>query len=120
VTVTAETPRALLEQFRELAEEFRRAARDGDLERMDDLLGRRRTLADGLARAKAPRGAAERAERAELVEAILALDREAEAALRAHQAEIGDALVELSGGRRGLVGYGAGAGSGGKWIDERG
>ena len=115
-----DSPRALLERFHELADGFRRAAQDGDLETMEDLLGQRRALAEGLARSEQPRTEADRAERTQLVDAILAMDREAEEALRAHQTEIGGALVGLSEGRRGLAGYGAGAGSGGKWIDERG
>jgi hypothetical protein len=118
--VIEDSPRALLERFRTLAEGFRHAARNGDLETMEDLLGQRRALAEGLARVESPRSEADRAEATRIVDAILDLDREAEEALRAHQAEIGGALVGLSEGRRGLTGYGAGARSGGKLIDERG
>ncbi len=44
MTVSTGSCRVLLERFRDLAERFRGAAREGDLETMEDLLGQRRTL----------------------------------------------------------------------------
>jgi hypothetical protein len=118
MSVSAPSVRDLLESFRDLAGEFRSAAHTGDLEAMERILARRRSVLDRLSAARGD--GSDRTAHAEIVESILALDREAEELLAGRRDEIGATLMEISEGRRGLTGYAAGRSSGGNRIDERG
>ncbi len=112
-----------LEHFHSLACEFRDAARDGDLPRMDALLAERRGLVANWGQPgpdRRPAGGDETRRRRELLEAILNLDREAELHLAAFREEAKEELSRLEEARRGLAAYGGGAPRAAKWIDARG
>jgi hypothetical protein len=104
-----------LRRFRDLAEEFRRAARSGDAEGMGAILAERRALLGTLTG-----GGGSDPARAAALREILDLDRESEAILERRRGEIRDELLALGRGKRGLHGYGAGTAGASKWIDERG
>lgn len=110
-----------LETLERLAREILDAAREQDLEAVDERLGLRRPLLDRLARVVAV--SAEHGEGAtrvrERLAAILDVDRESERLLDAGRAELEAKLGEIAQGRRGLRGY-AGRSPGATRVDERG
>lgn len=111
-----------LDSLERLATQIRDAARDGDLDALDERLRRRRALLDRLAdrvqKDDPPSTPAEGA-RARLA-AILEIDRDAERFLEEGRAALVTRLGAIADGRRGLRGYAAGTGGQGKRVDERG
>ncbi|MCA9751597.1 MAG: flagellar protein FliT [Gemmatimonadetes bacterium] len=108
-----------MNRFRELAQDFRAAAVEGDLERMESVLGRRQQLLGELERLRRETPPSGRAAFHSVVEEILAEDRASEESLLSWRDRLGEALAETTRGRRGLEGYGALHSGAGKWIDER-
>jgi hypothetical protein len=111
-----------LEKFRTLASRFRDAAARHDLPTMEDILATRRNLLERIAaRAESQEASAEQKRRSQdLLAAILELDREAERLLEKQRDELGDELLALANGRRGLSAYAGREKGKGKWIDEAG
>jgi len=108
-----------LDRFHELAREFRDAAANGDPDAQERVLAERRRLMPHLEALPTPRNDAEREERASVYRAILEIDREAEAILKRQRKSLGEDLMTMDSGRRGLVGYAGAGGRTSKWIDER-
>ncbi len=111
-----------LEKLRTLAKSFRDAAAQCDLPTMDKILATRRKLLERIASREEDDGASaeQKREVRELLAAILELDREAEQLLEKQRDELGDELVALANGRRGLSAYAGRGRVSGKWIDEAG
>jgi len=108
-----------LKRFRELAQAFRSAVENGDTTAQERILTERRRLVSEMERQGPPRREGDREARAKILSEILEIDRDAGALLERQRREIGAQLVALEAGKRGLSGYGLGAGRVGKWIDER-
>ncbi len=111
-----------LERFRELAREFQAATESGDEGMMSGLLSERRRLVLSLEDEQPILTGPEEEQkaRAKVIEAILEIDRETEEVLLRQRDDVGEALLAIESGRRGLDGYGAGGRKHGKLIDERG
>lgn len=109
-----------LDRFHELAREFRAAAESGDTGAQERILAERRRLMPLLEALPGPRNDAEREEREAAYRMILELDREAEAVLERQRKSLGQELLNMDSGRRGLAGYGGAGGRTSKWIDECG
>jgi hypothetical protein len=115
VSIAPVTGTAALRRFRDLAEEFRRAARDGDAEGMGAILAERCALLGSLGAGDPGPDPA----RINALKEILDVDRESEAILERRRSEIRDELAALGQDRRGLHGYGAGDARAAWRIDER-
>jgi Flagellar protein FliT len=109
-----------LDRFHELAREFRDAAQSGDTGAQERILAERRRLMPRLEALPAPRSEAERQARESTYRTILEIDREAEAILDGQRRSLGQELMTIDSGRRGLLGYGSAGGGTSKCIDERG
>ena len=112
-----------LEKLRTLAMGFRDAAAQCDLPTMEKILGTRRRLLERIAsRGDDDAGASAEQKKhvQDILAAILELDREAERLLAKQRDEVGDELVALANGRRGISAYAGRRRDNGKWIDEAG
>jgi hypothetical protein len=111
-----------LDKLRTLAEGFRDAAAQCDLPTMEKILGTRRRLLERISSRGDDAGASaeQRKHVQDILAAILELDREAERLLEKQRDEVGDELVALANGRRGISAYASRRRDNGKWIDEAG
>ncbi len=111
-----------LDELERLSREIRDAARERDLDAVDERLVRRRPLLERVAahvsRALDPREEVVRVQGR--LAAILDVDREAERLLEEGRAELESRLREIAEGRRGLQGYATGAARRASRVDARG
>lgn len=111
-----------IESLERLAMQICEAAREGNLDALDERIRQRWTLLDRLAVhvSETARGSASTDVTRDRLAAILEVDREAERILEDGRVALEARLAALAEGRRGLRGYASGSGSAGKRVDERG